>query len=368
MKEKRKRILICDDDRGFLTVLAESFRARGYEPVIVETGKKCLELFSQHRADLVLLDYRLSDMEGTEVLEELRTVDEGCPVIFMTGFGDQKLAAKVIKSGAMDYLVKPFDMAELAKSIEKTLRKAREIKKQKEKEKLLLWGRLFPLLAHEIRTPLHNIGGALTLIRSRCQHDGTTIRAIQIMEEEILRLNQFVGQCLNFSRPSSKLGLNSIDLNEAARSCLLVMEAFFGSLGKELQVESKLDPSIAQPQANLDQIKQVICNLLRNAVEAIPKEGRIVIETSQRDEASGGYVQLKVIDNGVGIKRGDLPSIFTPFFSRKRTGIGLGLALCKKIVEENHQGKIYIDSQLSKGTTITMTLPFSTSKASEFRI
>ena len=362
MKEKGKRILICDDNVEFLRVMADMLKFHGYEPLVAKTGGQALEKAAKLGPDLVLLDYRLPDMDGTTVLGELKTVDEALPIIIMTGFGHEKLAAEVIKLGAMDYLAKPFKSGELLESIENTLRKVEEIKKQQEIEKLVFWGKLFPLVAHEIRTPLHSIGGALTLIKSRHQNDKTTARALQIIHEEIVRLNEFVNQCLDFSRSPSKEDFSPIDLNETVSFCVQLMAPFLKSGAERLQLKTRFDDSLPGVYVNTYEIKQVLINLLRNAVEAIPKGGRIVVETQYKREKAHEFAEIKVIDNGVGVREEDIADVFTPFFSLKRSGIGLGLAICKKIVEENHHGQIRMDSRLSKGTTITVTLPVGTRK------
>lgn len=357
MEKPRKKILVCDDNVEFLRTIGEMLKFQGYEPIMTKTGRQALDKASKLDPDLVLLDYRLPDTEGTSVLQKLRATRESLPVIVMTGFGHEKLAAEVIKLGAMDYLVKPFKSGELLESIDKTLRKVEEIKKQQELEKLLLWGKLFPLMAHEIRTPLHSIGGALTLIKSRHQNDKTTARALNIIHEEIVRLNEFVNQCLDFSRAPSREGFSPFDLNELVSSCIQLMAPFLTGAVKKLHLKTKLDESLPAVYGNHGEIKQVLINLLRNAVEAIPKEGSVVVETCRTLQGSGEFAEIKVTDDGIGVKKEDLPNVFTPFFSRKRSGIGLGLAICKKIVEENHHGQIRLESKLSKGTTVSVRLP-----------
>jgi signal transduction histidine kinase len=357
LKEKGKKVLICDDNVEFLRTVAEMIRLQGYEPIMTKTGRQAMEKAINLAPDLVLLDHRLPDMDGTVVLSELKKIDNGIPVIIMTAFGDEKLAAEVIKLGAMDYLVKPFKRKDLLVGIENTLKKAEEIKKKQELEKLVLWGKLFPLVAHEIRTPLHSIGGALTLIRNRHQSDPTTTRALQIIHEEIVRLNEFVNQCLDFSRSPSRDSFNPINLNEAVNSCVQLMTPFLQSEVKKLQVVTKLDDSAPPVHANLDEIKQVLMNLLRNAAEAIRKDGRIVVETRFRREGLDESVEIRVSDTGTGVSEKDLANVFTPFFSRKRNGIGLGLAICRRIVEENHRGRIQMERQPSEGTTVRVTLP-----------
>jgi signal transduction histidine kinase len=362
VKEKKKTILICDDNVEFLKTVGSILTFHDYSPIIVKTGRQALDKASKRSPDLVLLDYRLPDMDGTMVLKELKTIDESLPVVIMTGFGHEKLAAEVIKLGAMDYLAKPFKSGELLESIEKTFRKVNEIKKQQELEKLLLWGKLFPFVAHEIRTPLHSIGGALTLIKNRHQNDKTTARALQIIHEEIVRLNEFVNQCLDFSRSTSRDGFSLLNINETVNSCIQLMSPFLRSTRKKLQVDTKLDGALPPVFANPGEMKQVLINLLRNAVEAIPKEGRIIVETTRTKDGGQEQAEIKVVDSGVGISQDDIADVFTPFFSRKRTGVGLGLAICRKIIQENHHGQIRLESKPSEGTTISVILPIAVRK------
>ena len=202
----------------------------------------------------------------------------------------------------------------------------------------------------------------MTLIKNRHQKDETTAKALQIIHEEIVRLNEFVNQCLDFSRSPSKEGFSFINLNEAVNSCVQLMTLFLTAAVKRLELDTNLDDSLPPVYGNVDQIKQVLINLLRNAAEAIPKDGRIAVETLRREDRPADHAEIKVIDNGVGIKEEDILEVFTPFFSRKRNGIGLGLAICRKIIEENHDGQSGIDSRPSEGTTITLTLPINAQK------
>jgi len=140
------------------------------------------------------------------------------------------------------------------------------------------------------------------------------------------------------------------------------MAPFLKSPAKKLQLKTGLNASLPKVYANPYEVKQVLINLLRNAVEAIPKEGKIIVETDHKRDEFGEFAEVKVIDNGAGVREGDTANVFNPFFSSKRRGIGLGLAICRKIVEENHHGQIRIDSSLSKGTTITVTLPIGARK------
>jgi DNA-binding response OmpR family regulator len=138
LKEKIKRILICDDRVQLLAVMSELLKLEGFEPVIAQTGKEALDTVAEFSPDLVLLDYRLPDMDGTTLLREIKCLDGGVPIIMMTGFGDKRIAAELIKLGAAGYLVKPFQRTELLRTIEKALRKDGEIQRNEKPGKLPL--------------------------------------------------------------------------------------------------------------------------------------------------------------------------------------------------------------------------------------
>jgi nitrogen-specific signal transduction histidine kinase len=356
-KRKNKRVLLCDDNVEFSKSIAEFLKLQGYDASIAITGREALAKAAKHLPDLVLLDYRLPDMDGIVVLQEMRSIEHTLPIIVMTGYGHEKLGAEVIKLGAMDYLLKPFKNEELMESISNTMWKVDEIQKKQELDKFVFWGKLFPLVAHEIRNPLHAIGGALALMKDRQRNDKTTIRALQIIQEEIMRLDEFINQCLDFSRPPSKDGFSFVNLNDVVSSSVQLMAPLLRGAAKKIRFETAFDTSLPAVYISSYEIKQVLINLLKNAVEAIPKGGSVAVETSTRKDESGQSAEIRITDTGMGIKKKDLVNVFNPFFTIKKGGMGLGLAVCKKIIEENHHGQIRIDSELTKGTTVTVTLP-----------
>lgn len=124
------------------------------------------------------------------------------------------------------------------------------------------------------------------------------------------------------------------------------------ALAKSVAIELRKDPALPEVEHDCDQIHQVLLNLLLNALQAIDKDGRIVVTLKPQ----GGSAVIEVADNGRGIKPEHLPNIFRPFYTTKGEGTGLGLSLARRIVEDHH-GRIDVSSALGKGTTFAVVLP-----------
>lgn len=145
------------------------------------------------------------------------------------------------------------------------------------------------------------------------------------------------------------------DLNDIAKSALTFMEDRIKT--KDIYLRKKFTPSLDKIQVDTDDIFLVIVNLLDNAIDSMPKGGELLIE-SQCCKEHDVCVQLSISDTGCGIEKNKISKIFDPFFTMKADGVrnGLGLTICKKIVEK-HSGEIKVESSLGKGTTITTCFP-----------
>ncbi len=223
---------------------------------------------------------------------------------------------------------------------------------QKEKieaEKLAAVGELTAMVAHEIRNPLATIGGfARSMLRGPDELD-RILRNSQIILEEVERLEHILSRLLDFARaPSSGMVLDRIEpLVEYARQ---VTE----SLAEQADVEIRVNVEQDLPEVFLDhdQFQQVMINLVRNAVEAMPDGGVLEIGARRTQES----VELYVSDTGTGISEEHVDEIFDLFYTTKPSGTGLGLALTQRIVER-HGAELRVTSEKGKGTTFVIALP-----------
>lgn len=263
-----------------------------------------------------------------------------------------------MKAGALDFLSKPIDNETLLRTVKNAL-KMREA--QLDDQQLKGYSSLenfFPFLAHEIRNPLHAIGGALTIIQRRSDlKDGLLAQSIKIIQEEIQHLNNFVQECLDFVRPPTKKNLGEVDINEVISIVINIVSHIFQDLSPKIAMTTQMDAQLPKVHANYEEIKQVFLNIARNAFEAMAEGGEFTVKTSYNPELNPGWVEIVFVDNGLGMKEENKKYLFSPFYTTKLRGTGLGLTICHRIIVERHHGKIRIESTEGKGTTVTVELP-----------
>ena len=223
-------------------------------------------------------------------------------------------------------------------------------------ERLAGIGRLAANIAHEIRNPLASISGSVEVLRKQPGTDAEARQLIDIAVREVDRVNGLISGLLDYARPRTE-DRQRLDLGEMVTEIAKVFEQERRSV--EVRVVVDAEPGVTIEGAS-GQLRQVLWNLLRNAVEAMPRGGRVRLAVSHRNRTNGrAEAILSVSDTGIGIAREDLDHIFEPFFSRRVDGTGLGLAITSRIVED-HKGIIEVSSEVGKGTTFV--LRFAASK------
>jgi signal transduction histidine kinase len=219
-------------------------------------------------------------------------------------------------------------------------------------ERLAAVGTLATGLAHEVRNPLNSALLQLEVLKRRLDRGETSPEKLSLtsnlVQAEIRRLERLVNDFLGFAQAKS-LELKSVSLNELVRSVVEQMKPEASAVSVEVSAE--LDPAVGHVDAEPQQMRQVLLNLMKNAIEAMADGGRLVVRTLASDIE--GYVRVVVEDSGPGLVV-DAP-IFDAFYTTKETGTGLGLAIVHRIVSE-HGGTIGVDSEPGR-TTFTVRLP-----------
>jgi signal transduction histidine kinase len=220
-----------------------------------------------------------------------------------------------------------------------------------EKEKALLLEKMAPVLAHEIRNPLGSIKGAAQVLRSEAE-SAEQRNLLDVITEEVNRLNRVVNQFLDYARPYEPQ-LRPRSVNAVVEKALTVLET--NSLSSGIHIQWDFHPHLPPVPMDQEQIHQVILNIAINAVEAMPGGGTLTVRTFRIDAAAGDAVGISIRDTGQGIPRHVLKQIFTPFFTTKERGVGLGLAVCQRIIR-GHGGRIRVKSIPGKGTVFHIRL------------
>lgn len=216
-------------------------------------------------------------------------------------------------------------------------------------EKMAAIGELSTYMAHEIRNPVFSIGGfANSLLRNPSLDEAAREKA-RIIYEESRRLDGILTSILNFARPTEQT-LAVFDPESVARQTIELMTIG----GEERGINTLVDitPPLPHVEGNPENLKQCLINLVKNAMEAMPEGGTVILRARRND----GYVQIDVEDTGMGIPAELHDQVFSPFYTTKQRGAGLGLAMTRKVIEEMG-GKVLLTSYVGKGTCISLMLP-----------
>jgi two-component system sensor histidine kinase HydH len=220
-------------------------------------------------------------------------------------------------------------------------------------KRLAALGKLSAGIAHEIRNPLSSIRGLAQFVYNSFSKTDERKEDLNTIIQEVDRLNKLVAQILDYAKVK-ELNLTYFSLNDLINK---IVELFRLEI-KDKQIEFclELSPDISQIKADEDQVRQILMNVIINAIQAIPKKGEIKIKTEKGLLRGELAIKLIIEDSGIGIPEKDFNQIFDPFFSTKEQGSGLGLSIVYKLVE-GHQGEIKVESKEGKGTKIIIFLP-----------
>jgi signal transduction histidine kinase len=249
-------------------------------------------------------------------------------------------------------------MLTVAERLATVLENSKLYEKIRERDRLAALGEMAAGLAHEIRNPLGAIKGAAQCLDPK-QLPGEDGEFLEVIVEEVNRLNGVVTAFLDYARPL-KQSFGPTDLNEVVTRTMRLIQ---NDVPKQIELAVQLDLTLPRVDGDAEQLKQVLINLVQNAVQAtghVP--GRITVSTVKPDRFGdfrgnlNEFVEVHVSDTGPGIPADQQQHIFVPFFTTKQKGTGLGLAICQRIVK-NHGGSISVQSKPGEGCTFIIRMP-----------
>jgi signal transduction histidine kinase len=356
------RVLVIDDDPQAGALIDLALVEARFDRVIevVATASEGLTRIRADEHDIYLVDYRLPDGTGLELIHEAKAAGTTKPFILMTGFGSGELDDAALIEGAADYVEKHLLGTYLERSIRYALRDWQADRALRDREeqlrqaqKMEAIGRLAGGVAHDFNNLLTAIVGYTDLVAERLDPEDLTARDVREIRKAADRASSLTRQLLAFSRKQF-LRPEAMDLNEAVTGILQMLPRV---IGEHVQTVTKLAPSLGRIHADPSQIEQVIVNLVLNARDAMPGGGIVTIETANVED----WVTLAVIDTGTGMDAETRSHVFEPFFTTKPKGkgTGLGLATVYGIVEQSG-GHITVDTAVGHGTTICIFFPLVT--------
>jgi two-component system, NtrC family, sensor kinase len=276
-------------------------------------------------------------------------------------------ANRQLAKGNMMARVKPYGTGELAELGRAFNRLAETLENTQQnllhKERLAAMGQLAAGVAHEINNPLGTILLFSDTLYQEADADDPRRDDLKMIVDETLRCKNIVAHLLNFARQQEVLAQDT-DINALLDRSIELME--HQPQFADIEIRRQYSPELPVVQADPNQLLQVFANLLRNAAESMEDGGTITLSTRL---IAGPLVEIKVSDTGIGITRENMGKMFTPFFTTKALGkgMGLGLSIVYGIIKM-HKGQIMVQSQAGQGTTFTITLPVQSARDTVFAI
>lgn len=273
-----------------------------------------------------------------------------------------KALMKNVQEGDLDTHIQPLkhdEIGSLSQSFNTMIKKLREAnhkidelhKHQMEKAgHLASMGELAAGLAHEIKNPLAGIKGALEIIKHRADPADPKIEIFDEILAQIDKIHNIIQDLLSYSKPK-EIKKQLVNPNYCIRNAIKLAEP--QTQNKDIRFHFTPLEDDVQVMMDEDKIQEVLLNLMLNSIAAIQDSGEVFLQANLIDQ---NILEIKVSDNGRGIKAEFLSQIFNPFFTTRKKGTGLGLSICKKIIEE-HQGTIRVTSQEKTGTAFIVQVP-----------
>jgi two-component system, NtrC family, sensor kinase len=371
-------LLLVDDEDFFRQTLFKRLNKRGFQVKQAISGEEALSILETHLMDVVVMDVKMPGLDGLEVLNCIRQKHPKIEVILLTGHSAAPDGVKGIKLGAFDYLSKPIEFEHLLGKIQQAYeKKLREVERETEAkfktqverqmivtERLAALGTLAAGVSHEINNPLaiiNEAAGYLQVLLKKPELADMSRRkdfenALAKIIKGVKRARTITHQLLEGVRPHDSVQ-KKIDLCKLVAETVDLVRREASNKMIEIHQEPafKLEPTWLDP----NQIRQILINLLTNAIHASFKGGQINIFFRR----TAKEITFAIHDTGKGIPKENMERIFEPFFSDKPPGegTGLGLFITREIVKKLN-GSLEVESKVGKGTTVTIMLPIQNNK------
>jgi len=359
------KILIVDDERDLVAMLAYNLGKRGYQISTAYNGFEAWEKIESGKPELLILDLMMPDLDGWELCRLVRRSQKkeisDIGILMLTARAMPEDRVYGLEIGADDYLTKPFSLSELVLRVEKLAAKRKSVYQLKEEMEYLQSSMHrketdLKRVVHDLKNPLLSIGASARRMLRRSQNE-EELKILGMIYDSSVRLTGWIDDTLSSSKLEAEI--KEVDIQHLIQQVVnLVKET-----SEEKNVEIRFDSSASIPHLFCHEqlMFRTIENLLDNALKYTPHGGRVDITiTPYLQWKEGGFVEISIKDTGIGILEDEIGRIFEPFYrgrnNSSQTGVGLGLSFSKQAVEF-HRGKILVQSEPLKGSIFSILLP-----------
>lgn len=362
-------ILVVDDQEEILISNRLLLEKEGHTVLTAASGQEALALFRPGEIQLVIVDYFMPGMSGEEVIHAIRRQDEAVQILLQTGYSGDKPPREMLRSLAIQgYHDKSEGPERLLVWVEVALKTHEHVQRVREAEQMKaqviererLKDELVSIVSHELRTPLTSLRGFAELMLQRTFPPEKQKEFLAIIHTEAVRLTKLINNFLDLQRMEA--GRQTYDFAAVDIIAVICDTLSVFSHGANRSHHFRLETPEKTPAvwADDDRLRQVLTNLLSNAIKFSPQGGTVTIGARQE----GDHVCVWVKDEGIGIPEDKIEKLCTKFYrldnkeTRHIGGTGLGLALVKEIIEA-HQGRVWIESTLGKGSSFFFSIPMA---------
>ncbi|MCB1192756.1 MAG: hybrid sensor histidine kinase/response regulator [Leptospiraceae bacterium] len=360
--EQEPIILVVDDVLRNIQLIGNMLKSSGYRINYATDGQSAIENALKNPYDLILLDIMMPKLSGFDVCEKLKEnpITKEIPIIFLTAKTDMESVTKGFQIGGVDYITKPFNQEELIVRVKTHINLQKQNKKLKELNAMK--DKFFSIIAHDLKNPFHSILGLSEILAARAEHyDTNRIKELASFIHSSTKSGyDLLLNLLEWARSQT----NSIKFqpeNYALNDFIQKIIDFFTSNAEEKNIQIiKQIPENASIFGDLNMLNTVIQNLVTNAIKFTHTNGKVTISANTTEN----FTTLAIADTGIGMSEENKNKLFRidehyiQPGTNGESGTGLGLIICKEFVEK-HEGKIWVESELDRGSCFFITIPAS---------
>jgi two-component system sensor histidine kinase/response regulator len=363
--EPSKRVLVIDDEDVILLSCRRILEKDGFNVETFDSGRLGVERAQAFAPQVVLVDLKMPEMDGFEVIAKMRALNPDIVIAVITGYATIGTAVEAMRAGAFDFLPKPFTPDELRLFANRCFEHWRLVMDAKEsrRAKAEFERHLITFVSHQLKSPIVAVKQYLDvlLVDSTINLPETVREWMTRSRVRLAEMLAMIDDWLTFAKIEQGTLAQSAVTSDLRAIVAQVVQAVSGqaqSAGVTVTVQDM--PNLPAVCGDSVALGVVVQNLVTNGIKYNRPQGRVIIRTERQESLA----MLSVADTGIGIAEDDLPFLFTEFFrvkaseTRNISGTGLGLAICKRIVSELH-GTIEVTSKLGQGTTFVVRLPLA---------